>query len=582
MAHQHLSSHIGRPRARFLRAVPVVTINSRRVLLVQLSLLATMLTALVLAPMAQGSSPVDTIGLYEGRNGMGDVINLNGVDTQVTSEPHCDTAGGCAVTEFERDYLNGRSVSTVLDFLNNDHFLPSGPPSTRLNAWNDIVNTNHDELVLSVVMIPADRSTCNNAAGNPDGGFQETVPNGPNNCLFRGAQGDYDGYWKALANSLLANGLSHVIIRPGWEMNGKYGTLQRWSAICRPNDYVAYWQRIVDDMNGVNGGISGPMPPDFEYAWSPHLGNQPSFPNYINPDKCQINDGTFTPNKAYPGPDYVDYIGSDAYNNNVKSWNDPNDGTDTVLNKDGYGLSWLANYATVTKDKRIALPEWGVLKKLTGTVYPQMDRAEFIRKIYEWIRTHDVSFANYFDRDQGDTSQTPPTQLEYWYALRHFPAAADAYRNAFGRVDQRIAGAPLNTLTPLVTTTRITSTPTTCTGSVTGKVVANPPYDADGMGDGYNYVNWLLQRHRKDLHAWVNWYDPAKFFLQQNVNPATGNFSAPLQATKPWDENGYADGITDKPLGDGTYRVRADFSNDTNTAYLSSESAWTKFYLTGC
>jgi hypothetical protein len=497
--------------------------------------LVVVLLTFLLVPAAHASSPIETIGVYEGHDGKGDAY---------TSEPFCDTGGGCAVDDFETHFLNGRQVSHVLDFVNT---LTATVPDTRIAAWNDIVNVKGQELVLSVGMFPAN-PVCSNRYYNDDTS-EPTIPNGGDNCLAHGAAGDFDKYWQGLANTLVKGNLSHVIIRPGWEMNGGFFP---WSASCRPTDYINYWRRIVNDMNGENGGVSGV--PDFEYAWSPHLGNHP-LPSYIVSEAtyCQGSAQTdeFTPQDAYPGDLYVDYIGGDTYDNFVSNWDD-------VLNKQGFGLTQLANLAT-NKDKRLALPEWGLV---SSTNY--MPRDEFMDRIYGWIRGHDVSFANYFDRD---------VPFEGNYALYHFPNGRAAYTADFGKFGPT-AGAPLDDNNPWGTTTRITATPTCAAGRVTGKVVANPPFSLD-----YNtFITWSLQKHSTITHQWVNWNDDG-YYMTNDVGP-TGGFSTPLSGA-PWTEPSLAPGITDKPLANGAYRVRGEYSPNNNFSYKTSVSAWTKFYLTG-
>jgi hypothetical protein len=160
------------------------------------------------------------------------------------------------------------------------------------------------------------------------------------------------------------------------------------------------------------------------------------------------------------------------------------------------------------------------------------------------------------------------------YALRRFPNGAAEYTADFGKFGPT-AGAPLDTNNPRGTTTRITFTPSCNAGSVRGKVVANPAFSASSNG----FILWSLQKHDKTNHTWIEWNNDG-VYLVDTVDTA-GNFTTPLSGS-PWSETGLATGITDKPLANGTYRVQAGYSPENNYTYLPSDSAWTKFYLTGC
>ena len=73
-----------------------------------------------------------------------------------------------------------------------------------------------------------------NGAGGPHNG------NGKN-----GANGQYDTYFKQIAQGLKDNGLPNAIIRLGWEFNGSF---YPWAAGGKEAEFAAYWRRIVDTM----------------------------------------------------------------------------------------------------------------------------------------------------------------------------------------------------------------------------------------------------------------------------------------------------------------------------------------------
>ena len=96
---------------------------------------------------------------------------------------------------------------------------------------------------------------------------------------------------------------------------------------------MAYWRQIVTTMRAVPGE-------KFKFLWNP---NAPSPTIY-------------TPTEAYPGNAYVDYVGTDVYDN---FWGKPFTPAAAWVHQltEQWGLDWLSAFA-VEHDKPIAIPEW--------------------------------------------------------------------------------------------------------------------------------------------------------------------------------------------------------------------------------
>src|SRR5207247_2060584 len=141
-----------------------------------------------------------------------------------------------------------------------------------------------------------------------------------------------------------------------------------WSAACSPADVVAYWRQIVTTMRASAPGL--------RFDWCPTLGL-----------------GALPTDQAWPGDAYVDYVGSDVYDqawepgggsipNAADRWNN--------LLTQPYGLNWLAEFAAA-HGKQITLPEWGLIDRADG--HGGGDNPLFIRQMHRWILDQHVASA---------------------------------------------------------------------------------------------------------------------------------------------------------------------------------------------
>jgi Glycosyl hydrolase family 26 len=209
--------------------------------------------------------------------------------------------------------------------------------------------------------------------------------------LQAGATGAYNGYFQKLAQLLVANKEGNSVLRIGWEFNGDW---EAWSAGSDPAAYVAYYRQIVDTMRAVPGA-------NFTFDW------------------CISNGSTYTdPAAAYPGDDYVDYIGNDVYDwdwgthDPAKRWHD------IVTEK--YGLAWQASFAAA-HHKPLSFPEWAESWVASG--HGGNDDPQFIRDMYAWFSSHKTAYEDYFNDDPSATES---------HQITDFPKSEAVYDTLFG------------------------------------------------------------------------------------------------------------------------------------------------------
>jgi hypothetical protein len=209
--------------------------------------------------------------------------------------------------------------------------------------------------------------------------------------LAEGATGAYNGYYRILAQHLVAAGMGDSILRLGWEFNQSNFA---WYAAGQPATFVAYWRQIVTTMRAVPGA-------NFVFVWNPSRGDN---------GRKDLAMGNYA--DYYPGDQFVDIIGMDVYDT---AWNHyPGEPAEfqTILTQT-WGLDWLAKFAAEHK-KPLAIPELGLgpFGPSAGDGKPFVgsgnigggDDPAFIDDMFTWIAHHNVAFVTYWD-SQGSTIQ---------------------------------------------------------------------------------------------------------------------------------------------------------------------------------
>jgi Glycosyl hydrolase family 26 len=212
--------------------------------------------------------------------------------------------------------------------------------------------------------------------------------------LAEGATGAYDQYFTTLGENLVNDKEANAILRLGWEFNGNWFTWSVASAKDATN-FVAFWRQIVTTMRAVPGE-------KFKFLWNPN-GPSPT---------------TYSPSQAYPGNSYVDYIGTDVYDNFWGTpFTPPASWTHQLIQQ--WGLNWLATFAA-EQNKPIAIPEWSDEYRTDG--HGLGDDPLFIDNMANWFVANDVAFANVWCYDSSSTYRNNLLDGTFPKALTMFKA----------------------------------------------------------------------------------------------------------------------------------------------------------------
>ena len=262
------------------------------------------------------------------------------------------------------------------------------------------------------------------------------IPGSSGGTLAQGAAGAYNQYFATLAQNLVGEGEANAILRLGWEFNGNWFP---WTVATTTDaaNFAAYWRQIVSTMRAVPGA-------QFSFLWNPNAGT--SMP--------------YTPEEAYPGDAYVDYVGVDLYD---ECWCTPQTPQNAWASyvSESWGLDWLTGFAA-SHGKPIAIPEWSVTIRNDG--HGLGDDPYFVTQFANWVGSNNVAFTDIFS--YNDTSGGQDNDI----TDGRFPNALAAFKQEFG------GGAPLSpsTTSPPTTSPPTTSPPTTSAASTTTTTPSSP------------------------------------------------------------------------------------------------------------
>ncbi|MFG2552956.1 glycosyl hydrolase [Streptomyces sp. NPDC048581] len=175
---------------------------------------------------------------------------------------------------------------------------------------------------------------------------EENVPDWTVRKLLRSAaSGAFDDHFEVLAERLVDLGVPDTVIVLGWEMNGVTYTHR---CAPDPDTWKRYWQRIVTVMRSVPGQ-------KFRFDFAPSRGM----------------DAVPWP-ECYPGDEYVDILGMDAY--------DQPSGLDFDEQvSEPYGLQHHVDFARKHR-KPISYPEWGLFRN--------GDNITYMLRMLAWMDEH--------------------------------------------------------------------------------------------------------------------------------------------------------------------------------------------------
>ena len=255
----------------------------------------------------------------------------------------------------------GRQPTYALDWMGGDDWASiTGQSWSPLPAWKGKGYT----VVLGVPMFPQGGS------------------------LYNGAQGYYDANWTKLAQHIRATDVP-VILRVGWEFGGGW---YPWAvdSPAKADDYATYFRRIVARMREVIPGL--------RFLWNPIWGWQ-----------------AVDPTLAYPGDEFVDYIGIDVYDQSwIPNYTDPAARWQDFMDAPYGGTFWALWKGP------LCIPEWGLTIRADG--HGGGDAPYFIERMADYIEAN-CAWHAYFEYDAPDGK----------HALRtNFPNGAAAFKRRFG------------------------------------------------------------------------------------------------------------------------------------------------------
>jgi hypothetical protein len=235
--------------------------------------------------------------------------------------------------------------------------------------------------------------------------------------------GEYNVYWRNLANNLASYGLNSIYLRLGWEMEGTWFPWGAPQGSGKEASFAGCFRQVVETMRQAQPANQ------WKFVWNPGL------------------DGWKTTaffDATWPGDAYVDVVGVDMYDQSWVANTYPYPaGCDAACRLARQKTAWTYQSARLdalrdfaaAHGKPLAFPEWAVLIRADG--HGGGDNPHFIQKMHEFITDprNNVVFHSYFDASStsshdhcimcATTQDTPsgPTRM---------PNAAAMFKQLFG------------------------------------------------------------------------------------------------------------------------------------------------------
>jgi hypothetical protein len=239
-----------------------------------------------------------------------------------------------------------------------------------------------------------------------------------------GTRGEYNRYFKSLAEHLVQAGLDDSLLRLGWEMNGGWYT---WRAGGHEEAFAGYWRQIVTTMRSVPGGQN------LRFVFNPDC----------DPGGCKSE-------KAWPGDEFVDFVGVDIYDcswlpgtypiptdatpeqalaRQQKVWNELH-----LHGNSNHRLLYWRDFAK-QHHKPLCFPEWGLCgRQVKG--HGGGDDPYFVEQMHQFFTApgNNVAFHSYFDcsdlHDKNTDHRLSPEPDGSF--TTHFPKSAAKFKELFG------------------------------------------------------------------------------------------------------------------------------------------------------
>ncbi|TQL22425.1 glycoside hydrolase family 26 protein [Streptomyces sp. SLBN-134] len=242
-----------------------------------------------------------------------------------------DERGVARMDELSR-WLGGAELRVGHTYLPGNRWSDIEGDIGFLDSWARWRNARNDRML--VLNVPMQER---NEEGVPDDEVRA--------LLRRGAAGEFDHHFRALAERLVALKVPDTVVVLGWEMNGVTYTHR-----CGPDpeSWKQYWNRIVRTMRAVPGQ-------KFRFDFTPSRGR-----DAVPWTEC------------YPGDDTVDIVGMDSYDQ-------PAGRSFDEQVREPYGLQAHVDFAKA-HGKQTSYPEWGLFRN--------GDNPEYMRRMLAWIDRH--------------------------------------------------------------------------------------------------------------------------------------------------------------------------------------------------
>lgn len=159
--------------------------------------------------------------------------------------------------------------------------------------------------------------------------FPEAIGGNLTDC----AAGAYDVEWQKLGTFLIERGRADAIVRLGWGFNDNE---HEWAAGADVDGWIACFQRVVTAIRSTN--------PQIQIDWT-----------FNPPGPAEVSAGD--PYAGYPGDDYVDFIGLEAFDEYPATFDDA--AWQQKCTREA-GLCSAFEFAR-THGKRVGIAEWGVV-----------------------------------------------------------------------------------------------------------------------------------------------------------------------------------------------------------------------------
>ncbi|MEV0633458.1 glycosyl hydrolase [Streptomyces sp. NPDC050619] len=303
--------------------------------------------------------------------------------------------GVARISELSR-WLGGAELRVGHTYLPGDLWSNIEGAPGFLDAWADWRTERDDRmLVLNVPMLERNEDHLSDAEVRT--------------LLRRGAEGEFDHHFRALAERLVELKVPDTVVVLGWEMNGITYTHR-----CGPDPeaWKEYWNRIVTAMRAVPG-----QKLRFDFAPTRGLDAVPW-------------------TECYPGDDTVDIIGMDSYDQ-------PSGLSFDRQVSEPYGLQEHVDFAK-RHGKPVSYPEWGLFRN--------GDNPEYMRRMLAWMDEHKPLY----------NTLTDYCPHGVWQCGKN-PKASEVYRSVlFGRTDEPTPEPTEPTESPTPTTPTTPVNPPDC------------------------------------------------------------------------------------------------------------------------